>query len=138
MEAIRRASAMNLLRATVLSVLVACSVAVEAREPDAFDSATYEPLFQGLIYDRDVELLLGYVRRSIQAIAEGREPPAPPPEMETRAGELAAQLKARGTLAAFMVLSLLEEQAKGLRRELAPRPHSALPPTVPYTPVGGR
>lgn len=129
---------MNLLRATVLSGLVACSVVVEAREPDAFDSATYEPLFQGLIYEHDLELLLGYVRRAIQAIAEGREPPAPPPELETRAGELAAQLKARGTLAAFMVLSLLEEQAKALRRDLAPRSQSALPPTVPYTPVRGR
>jgi hypothetical protein len=137
METARRARPMSrLLRVTVLSLSLAFSASAAAGdEPYGVISAAPEHLSRGLIQERDVELLLGYVREAIRAMAEGREPPEPPRELETRAGELAAELKARGTLAGLMLLSVLEQNAKALRRELAPPPYTNLPPTVPYTPV---
>ena len=137
MDTARRANALSrLLRVTVLSVFLAFSASVAAGDdPYGLTSAALERLSSGLVQERDVDLFLGYVREALRAMAEGREPPEPPRELETRAGELAAGLKVRGTLAGLILLSALEENAKALRRELAPPPYPNLPPTVPYTPV---
>jgi hypothetical protein len=92
-------------------------------------------LLQGAIRESDVSLFLDYLRATMVAAAEGRDPPAPPRELERRAEELGSELKARGTLAALLFLSALEERAKTLLREGAPPSRKALPPVVPYVPV---
>lgn len=98
----------------------------EARHPDGLVDST--------IREGDVDLLFSYLRSVIVAAAAGREPAAPPQELEQRAAEIAAELKARGTLAALLMLSTLERQAKALiRREQLPPRVERLPPTVPYT-----
>lgn len=91
---------------------------------------------QSAIQERDISLLLDYLRAAIRAASEGREAPPPPRELERRMNELGSEIKARGTLAALVLLQTLEEQVKALLREGAPsRPPGTLPPTVPYTPV---
>jgi hypothetical protein len=92
-------------------------------------------LMQGAIRESDVSLFLDYLRAAMLAATEGREPPAPPRELERRAEDLGNELKARGTLAALLLLSALEGKAKTLLREGAPPSRQALPPMVPYTPI---
>ena len=93
-------------------------------------------LVQGAIQERDLPLLLDYLRAAIRAASEGREPPSPPRELERRMNELGSEIKAHGTLAARALLQVLEEQVQALLREGArARPPGILPPTVPYTPV---
>jgi hypothetical protein len=92
-------------------------------------------LLQGVVREGDVSLFLDYLRAAMLAAAEGREPPPPPKELERRAEELSSELKARGTLAALLLLSALEEKTKALLREGAPPSRQALPPVVPYVPI---
>ena len=95
-----------------------------------------ERLMHGAIRESDVPLLMDYLRAAMLAAAEGREPAPPPEELQRRAEELGAELRARGTLAALLALSALERQAKALIRQDAPPAYrKSLPPTVPYTPV---
>jgi hypothetical protein len=90
----------------------------------------------GAAQDKDLALLLDYLRAALRAASEGREAPPLPRELERRMNELGSEIKAHGTLAALVVLQTLEEQVKVLLREGAPsRPPGTLPPTVPYTPV---
>jgi hypothetical protein len=102
---------------------------------DSFSALDPQVLLQGAIREGDVSLLLDYLRAAMLAVAEGREPPPPPEKLERRAEELGAELKARGTLAALLLLSALEGKAKPRLRDRAPPPRRALPPSVPYTPV---
>jgi hypothetical protein len=107
----------------------------DRRGGDLFPGLESQMWLQGAIREGDVALLLDYLRAAMLAAAEGREPPPPPEKLERRAEELGAELKARGTLAALLLLSALEGKAKALLRERAPPPRRALPPSVPYTPV---
>ncbi|MGQ0751910.1 MAG: hypothetical protein ACT4PS_15375 [Betaproteobacteria bacterium] len=112
----------------------------QVERTDLRSQADAPGLARTAIQEGDVSLLFDYLRAAIRAASEGREPPPPPRELERRMDGLGSEIKARGTLAALVLLQTLEEQVKALRREGArPRPPSgALPPTVPYTPVSSR
>jgi hypothetical protein len=121
--------------AIMLAILSSGTVlAHDERGQDRFSGIEAE-LLRGAIRESDVSLLLDYLRAAALAATEGREPPPPPRELERRAEELGNELKARGTLAALLLLSALEGKAKTLLREGAPPPRQALPPVVPYTPI---
>ena len=129
---------MRAFQVALLSLLLGSStLAYGDGEPAGSVSQFAAPsLVQAAIQERDVGLLLDYLRAAIRAAAEGREPPPPPSELERRMDELGSEIKARGTLAALVLLQTLEEQVRALLREGAQRrPPGALPPTVPYTPV---
>lgn len=130
---------MRALHIVTIVLTLACSAPAVAHEDRTRDPMTaLEPgrLTQGSLRESDIALLLDYLRAAILAAAEGREPAPPPEELERRAQELSEELKARGTLAALLVLDALEKQARALMREGAPPSRrNTLPPTVPYTPV---
>jgi len=94
-----------------------------------------EPPAQSLVEEGDIALLLDYLRAALLAAAEGREPEPPPAALGRRAREIAAELRARGTLAALLALAALEAQIKSFREPAPPPRWRPLPPTVPYTPA---
>lgn len=132
---------MRLFCAPALALLLASGAPVLAHDGRTDFPAAPVPqrLMHGAIQESDVTLLFDYLRDAIRAAAEGRDPPAPPRELEKRAEELGTELKTRGTLAALLLLSTVEKQVSALIREAVPPPRpKALPPTVPYTAVSDR
>jgi hypothetical protein len=129
-----------LLRAALLAALAGAAPAWghDERGPDARSGAIAESLLQAGLREQDVAMLFDYLRGAIEAAAEGRDPGPPPPELRERAEALGAELKARGTLAALLALSTLEQELKALARRAPPAERPRLPPTVPYMPVSGR
>ena len=127
---------MRALQAALLSLLLGSSaLAYGEGERPGLRLAVPSPV-QAAIQEKDVALLLDYLRAAIGAAVAGREPPPPPSELERRMGELGSEIKARGTLAALLLLRTLEEEVRALLHEGGrPHPPGALPPTVPYTPV---
>ena len=91
-----------------------------------------EPMLRGLVVERDVSLLFGFLRELLAAAAEGREAPPVPEELTGRAEALGQALRAQGALAALALLAALEQRAKEALRE-APSPRPALPPARPLT-----
>lgn len=124
------------LLAAMLTGLVLSPAALAGDSGDREPLSRFEPqvLFQGLIQESDVSLFFDYLRSAMAAAIAGREAPAAD-ELQKRAEALGNELKMRGALAAWLLLSVFEEQAKQLLREgTAPR-RSPLPPVAPYIPT---
>jgi hypothetical protein len=83
-------------------------------------------LLQGVLREEDVTVLFGHLRAALLAASQGREVPPPPEALGRRAEEIAGELKARGTVAALLLLTVFETAARQ-----AVRPLLAAPATVP-------
>ena len=108
----------------------ACAAPAQAGEktdPFAQVEALLSPgvLLQGVVREEDVSLYFAYLRAALLAAREGREAPAPE-ELNRRMEAIAAEMKARGTLAGLLLLAAFEAAARQALRE-------GLPPPVPGT-----
>ena len=83
-------------------------------------------LFDGIIQDRDVGLVFGYLREALDAATQGREAP-PPVALEQRASEIGEEMKRRGAVAARIFIDVIEKIVRESMRERPPPP--ALPPS---------
>ncbi|MBI3919381.1 MAG: hypothetical protein HY322_20500 [Betaproteobacteria bacterium] len=114
---------------------LAAAAPVAAEDADDAPALTgAEQILRGLVRERDVSLLFDFVRESLIAGIQGREPPPAPDELTGRAEVLGRALKAQGALAALALLAALEQRAKQALRE-APTPRPVLPPASPSTPL---
>lgn len=130
-----------LLRIGLVAGALASAPAALAYDDYAYDpkpAARDESRALAALSEQDVTLLFDYLRAAVAAAAAGRDPDPLPPELRERVAALGAELKARGTLAALLVLSTLEQELQSLARRAPPAGRPMLPPTVPYTPVSAR
>ena len=111
----------------VAALALPCAGATHAADrPDS--PAQIEPLiasgalFQGLVREEDVALLFAHLRAALAASRHGLEAPAPPEALDRRAQEIAAELRARGTLAGLLLLTSFEAAARQALREAFPAP----------------
>ena len=121
----------------IAALCAGLAVAAPAAADDAGDapaSTGAEQILRGLVRERDVSLLVDFVRESLIAGIHGHEPPPVPDELTGRAEVLGQALKAQGALAALELLAALEQRAKQALRE-APTPRPVLPPASPSTPL---
>ena len=86
------------------------------------------PLLGGLVEERDVGLVFGYLREALSAAIEGREAP-PPEELAQRAEAIGGELRRRGADAARAILDSVESAVREGMRE---------PGTQPLPPQSGR
>ncbi len=77
-------------------------------------------LVQGVVRDEDVTLLFAHLRAALLAATQGREAPAAPEALERRAGEIAGELKVRGTAVSLLLLTALENAAREALRKTLP------------------
>ena len=110
----------------LLSVLVvgaALSVSAHAAERDPV--AGLEPLLTpqvllgGLIDESDVSLLFAYLRASMLANAEGREPPPMPSALSRRMETAGGELRVRGTLIGLALSQVMERAVRDAVRDFA-------------------
>src|SRR5689334_5505093 len=111
------------LRSMIAAGVLGLAFAVPAQageKPDPFAQveALLAPgvLFQGVIRDEDVALVIAHLRAALLAAYAGREAP-PPEELNRRVEAIAGELKARGTLAGLLLLTAMEAAAKQALRE---------------------
>ena len=90
-----------------------------------------ESIFGGIVQERDVGLVFGYLRESLSAAIEGREA-APPDELARRAESIGEELKRRGAAAARDVLDTIERSVREGVREQPQSSPRALPPSSVY------
>jgi hypothetical protein len=118
------------LRSMIAAAVLALAFAVPSyagdKKPDPL--AQLEPqiasgvLYQGLVREEDVTLLFAHIREALAASRQGREAPPPPEALNRRAQEIAAEIKARGTLAGLLLLTAFEAAALQALREAQPAP----------------
>lgn len=82
-------------------------------------------LLQGVLREEDVTVLFAHLRAALVAASQGREPPPPPEAFKQRGEEIAGELKARGTVAALLLLTALETVARQAVRPLLAAPPPA-------------
>ena len=78
--------------------------------------APMDPLFGGIVQDRDVTVFFDYLREALNAAVEGREA-VPPEELTRRAEEMGEEMKRRGAVAARVLIDAIEASV----RERLPR-----------------
>ena len=99
----------RIMIAVFLSALCASAFAQERRAP-------VDPLFGGIVQDRDVTVFFDYLREALNAAVEGREA-VPPEELTRRAEEMGEEMKRRGAVAARVLIDAIEASV----RERLPR-----------------
>lgn len=102
---------------------LALSAPAYANEPYVLPG---DSLLGGIVQERDVGLVFGYLREALGAAIEGREG-SPPDALSRRAEAIGDELRRRGAAAARGVLDAIERNVREGMRE--PRP--ALPPSYP-------
>jgi hypothetical protein len=120
------------MKSTVVAAAVAlfaCSGAL-AQDPQRNPLLPIESIFAGLIQEQDVALAFRYLRESLDAALEGREPPRADPLME-RGEVIAKEAQRRGAATARSMLDMIE----GILRE-AVRDEPRRPPP-PFNPMRG-
>lgn len=86
------------------------SAAIEPR-PDA------EGLFSRSLREEDIGMFFSFLRQTLDAAAEGRKPPEPPPELSRRADEIGRQMKREGADTARLLLDEMEREVRQMLRE---------------------
>ena len=127
-----------LLRIGLVAGALASAPAALAYDDYAYDpkpAARDESRALAALSEQDVTLLFDYLRAAVAAAAAGRDPDPLPPELRERVAALGAELKARGTLAALLVLSTLEQELQSLARRAARRTTDAPPHRSVYAGV---
>src|SRR5262249_20718592 len=124
-----------------LAGLIAAAPARAGGPPDLispFDAQLVESLISprallgDVVTERDLARLLAHVRAAILAAAAGAAPPPVPAELNQRAEVIGKALRARGTVAALVLLDALEASARQRLRELPKQP--PLPPAAAGAP----
>jgi hypothetical protein len=107
--------------------LVALALAAPVHADDSSRNATptADSLLHGLVQEQDVALAFDYLRESLSAALEGREPP-PPDRILRRAEIIGEEAKSRGAGAARALLDEIERSIRGGMRE-----RNRLPPASP-------
>jgi len=118
------------MKRTVIAVLlgVTLSASAYAHEPRG---PLGESIFGGIVQERDVGLVFGYLREALSAAVEGREA-APPSELVERAESMGEELKRRGAAAGRAVLDAIEQSVREGMRDIPRSAPPALPPSSTY------
>ncbi len=119
----------------ITTIVIACACALSAPAALAQDNAPplARPDAGAVIREGDAQHLLSYLRESLRAAIEGREPP-PAAELEKRGAEIADTLRRRGAELARGLLDEAERRAReALKewesgREPQAQPRRPLPP----------
>lgn len=118
----------RLLIAMALLGLACATPAHAGEKPDPYAriEALLKPgtLLQGVVSEEDISLLFTHLRATLLATYEGREPPHPE-ELNRRAEAIAAEMRARGTLAGLLLLTAFEAAARQALREAIADPAAA-------------
>jgi hypothetical protein len=85
----------------------------------------------GIVQERDVGLVFGYLREALSAAIEGRDA-APPEELVQRAESMGEELKRRGAAAGRAVIDAIEQAVREGMREIPRSAPPALPPSSVY------
>lgn len=112
-------------RAAICALLLALGAPAYAHDRGAPEPS----LLGGIVQERDVDLVFGYLREALGAAVQGREAP-PSVEIEQGANEIGDEMKRRGAAAARVFIDVIEKSVRGTLNEPAPRP--ALPPSTGY------
>ena len=86
-------------------------------------------LLGGIVQERDVDLVFGYLRDALSAAIQGREA-APPDELVRRAESMGEELKRRGAAAARGVIDAIEQAVREGMRD-SPKSGPVLQPSSP-------
>jgi hypothetical protein len=113
-------------RIAIALIALACVAPAHAgdrQDPFAGVEALLDPriLLQGVVREDDVTVLFAHLKAALLASYEGREAPAPE-ELNRRVEAMAAELKARGTLAGLLLLATFEAAARQALRDIVPAP----------------
>lgn len=109
-------------------VSVALVFPAHASDHDARRGVSPSDVVGGLIQERDVALLFGYLRETLSAAVEGRDVmPSPPDELTRRAEVLGGEMKRRGAAAGHAILDAIESSM----RERLPQSDGQTPPSQP-------
>ncbi|MGA7950948.1 MAG: hypothetical protein WCA45_12430 [Thiobacillaceae bacterium] len=92
--------------------------------------------FGAMVKPADVDLFFNYLRDAMKAGMAGKTPPAPPPELQQRAQELARTFKEQGAATMDQMLQQFQEELKESlppepRSEPTPEPAPELAPDAP-------
>ena len=110
------------------NAIIAAVAAFAFAAPAALAHDAVPALLGGIVEERDVGLVFGYLREALNAAMEGREV-APPEELTRRAEAIGDALKQRGAAAARALLDSVESAVREGLRE---------PRTQPLPPQPGR
>ncbi|MDB5865704.1 MAG: hypothetical protein JWO70_3510 [Betaproteobacteria bacterium] len=99
----------NLAAAALISMFL-CAPA-HAAPPDDPLAAAAESFIHGLVHERDVDLVFGYLREALDAAVEGRELP-PPEALTQRVEAIGEEAKQRGAIAGRAVLDAIERSIR--------------------------
>lgn len=105
---------------------LALSASVNAGGPSEPSLQIPGSLLGGIVQERDVGLVFGYLREALGAAIEGRDVSAPD-EIARRAEAIGDEVKRRGAAAAGAFLDAMERSVREGMRER----HPALPPSYP-------
>jgi hypothetical protein len=117
-----------MLHRTLLgAVLGTVFAAAQAAEPAPVPRADVVPpelrmLPGGLVTENDVSQLFDHLRASMQASAEGRQPPPFPEGLGKRLEAAGSELQLRGLVAGMAMTHFVERAVRDAVRELAPPP----------------
>lgn len=81
-------------------------------------------LLGGVVTENDVSQLFAHLRASMQATAEGRQPPPFPEALAKRMEMAGSELQVRGLIAGMALTHFVERAVRDAVRELAPPPAS--------------
>jgi hypothetical protein len=118
-----------IVKSTVVAAALAafaCATA-HAHDPQRNPAPPIESIFAGLIQEQDVALAFRYLRESLDAALEGREPPRADPLVE-RGEVIAKEAQRRGAAAARSMLDMIEGILREAVRDEPRRPPPASSP----------
>ena len=90
-----------------------------------------ESIFGGIVQERDIGLVFGYLREALSAAIQGREA-APPDEIMQRAESMGEELKRRGAAAGRALIDAIEQSVREGLRDAPRSAPPALPPSSAY------
>ena len=79
-------------------------------------------LLGGVVTENDVSQLFAHLRASMQAAAEGRQPPPFPEPLGKQLESAGSELQLRGLIAGMALTQFVERAVRDAVRELAPPP----------------
>ena len=106
------------MRHYAAAAAIAFTLSVPAHAAGDPIDAAIGSLLHGLVHERDVGLLFGYLHQAFDGALEGREVP-PPAALAQRAEEIGDDAKRRGATAGHAILDAIERSIRESMR--APR-----------------
>ena len=118
------------MKRTLVAGLLAATLCASAYAHDPRHPLP-ESVLGGIVHERDLGLVFGYLREALSAAIEGREA-APPDELVQRAESMGEELKRRGAAAARDILDRVERAVRESVREGPRSSPQALPRSSIY------